>query len=354
MGTDYLEWAIRFFPQARFNLARGGISAVPFTDVGTPAALDDARGWTVLRERIATFTGVDPARIVPTLGATHALWLACVALVRPGDEVLVETPRYEPLAGIPASLGARVVPFERRMADAFALDVDRIVAAITPRTRAVAITTLHNPTGMRAPATTLTRLARACAERGARLLVDEVYAGFEGDGATAPSAHVLDENIVAVSALSKTHGLGGLRIGWMIGPLDVVHAAQRAMLLYVGDPFPHAHANLAAHAFARLPDLGAQARAALPAKRAIVEQWIASQPGLAWNAPDAGPFGWVVLRSGKDLRPLVEARGPAEGVLVAPGGFFGVTSAFRIGWSIAETDLPNALSHLERVLAGAL
>src|SRR6185312_13991668 len=102
--------------------------------------------------------------------------------------------------------GARVVPFERP-APTFALDPERVARAMTPKTRAVVVTNLHNPTGVRIPDDVLVEVARIAERGGAALVVDEVYAAFDGlcdaDGVFARSARKLAPNIVAVSSLTK-------------------------------------------------------------------------------------------------------------------------------------------------------
>src|SRR5271154_6214446 len=154
--TRYLDWARRFYGQVRFDLATSGVA-------GVSAA-----------ERAGPVGGASAA-----LGTTHALWLAYASLTAPGDDVLVEAPGYEPLTRIAEGVGARVVTFERPAGERFALDPDRIARAMTPRTRVVAVSNLHNPSGVRADADSLRAGARVAGSHGAVLLVDEVYAPFD-------------------------------------------------------------------------------------------------------------------------------------------------------------------------------
>src|SRR5579883_1975447 len=113
--TRYLEWARRFYGKVRFDLATSGMPTVPSDAIGLPdaATVDDPAGWGRLREAIATYNDVEPDEAIAALGTTHALWLAYASLTRPGDDVLVESPVYEPLVRIAEGVGARVVPFER-------------------------------------------------------------------------------------------------------------------------------------------------------------------------------------------------------------------------------------------------
>jgi len=353
-GNEYLAWAIRRFPAARWNLARGGLASVPAADVGVPPRLHDPLGWDMLRDKLADHAGCDPDCLVPALGASHALWLAYATALKPGDDVLVEAPAYQPMVRIPASLGAQVRLFWRQPGDGHALVVDDVIAAMTSRTRVVAVSNLHNPTGAWTPPQDIDRLALACARRGATLLVDEVYAGFHAQARATPLRTRMRDNLVLVSSLSKTHGMGLFRIGWLAGAPARMRRAREALLATIGDPYPQMHANLAAHAVDRAVDLAAQAEGALRRKRDIVDDWVRARPALSWTPPAAGPFGWVTARRDCDIAALVERNADREGVLVAPGVFFGCPRSFRLSWSVGEPELRQALAALDRLLEPAL
>src|ERR1700677_4833249 len=179
--TRYLDWARRFYGQVRFDLATSGIPPVPSAELGAfdALALDDVTAWPRLREAIARYNDVPAEEAIAALGTTHALWLAYASLTSPGDEVLVEPPAYEPLARIAEGIGAKVATFERAASERHALDPERVARAMTPRTRVVAVSNLHNPTGVRTDAGVLRAIARIAEAQGAVLLVDEVYAPFD-------------------------------------------------------------------------------------------------------------------------------------------------------------------------------
>ena len=158
-------------------------------------------------------------------------------MLSPGDEVLVEHPGYEPLTRAAEGLGAVVRTFERRAEEGFRVVPERVAAAVTPRTRVIVVTNLHNPSGVRTPDATLRELAQIAEARGAYLLVDEVYAPFDElpeDGVFRTSARKLAPNVVAVSSLTKCYGLGMHRIGWVLGPSEIVERAEAAMIATCG------------------------------------------------------------------------------------------------------------------------
>jgi hypothetical protein len=355
--TRYLAWARRFYGQVRYDLASSGIPPVPSAEIGAPdpATLDDAAGWARFAGAIAAYNDVPVGEVVPALGTTHALWLAYAALTSPGDDVLVESPGYEPLERIAEGVGARVVPFVRDEASGWALDPDRVARAMTPRTRVVSVTNLHNPTGARASDEALRAIAAVAAARGATLVVDEVYAPFDGlaDGAGVfrGSARRLAPNVVAVASLTKCYGLGNHRFGWLLGPADVVSRAGDAVTASCG-MLPLGHAHLGAHAFGRIGSLSARARRMLEGKREHVARWVAAQ-GLAWHAPAEGLFGFVRVPGAGDLTETIERAAREREVLVAPGSFFGMPDGFRVAWSATIQVLDEGLARLSEALPEA-
>jgi aspartate/methionine/tyrosine aminotransferase len=223
---------------------------------------------------------------------------------------------------------------------------------MTPRTRVVAVSNLHNPSGVRASEDALREVARCAAVQGATLLVDEVYAPFDAlvdsSGVFRGSARKLAPNVVAVSSLTKCYGLGSQRIGWLLGPADVVSRAEDAVTASCG-MLPLIHAHLGLHAFARIDALARRARRLLGDKRARVARWVESE-GLAWSAPAEGLFGLVTVPGAGDLTALIEKTAREREVLVAAGSFFGVPAGFRLAWSAPGEVLDEGLHRLGEAL----
>jgi aspartate/methionine/tyrosine aminotransferase len=351
----YLHWARRFYGQVRFDLATSGIPAAASSELRVaehPENEDAASAWADLCQRIATHNDVGVDEVLPALGTTHALWLALAALTSPGDEVIVEAPAYEPLLRIAEGVGARVVAVPRDPRDGFAIDPDRFARAMTARTRAVVVTNLHNPSGVRAGDDVLREVARAAESRRASLVVDEVYSAFDAlideSGVFPGSARKLGSNVVAVSSLTKCYGLGAERIGWVLGPREAIERAGDALIASTG-MLPRSHARLAITAFSHLPALAARTRNLMAGKRERVAAWIASR-GLEWSRPAEGIFGLVTVPGRGDLTPAIERAVHEHQVLVAPGAFFGLPESFRLAWSLPEERLSEGLERLSAAL----
>jgi aspartate/methionine/tyrosine aminotransferase len=337
----YIEWATRFYGKVPFDLATSGIPYASWSDLGaTEPPLDELSAYPRFREALARYNDVASAEVVPALGTSHAVFLAYAAMLSPGDEVLLEHPGYEPLTRTAEGLGAVIRTYERRADEGFAVVPQRVAAAITPRTRVIVVTNLHNPSGVRVPDVTLRELAAIAEARGAYLLVDEVYAPFDElpeDGVFRTSARKLAPNVVAVASLTKCYGLGMHRIGWLLGPSEIVERAETAIVATAGH-LPLAHAARGAVATANVGALAKRARAILAGKRDIAAQWATTLPGARWSAPTSGLFGLVTLEGAGDLLPRIESWANDHGVLVGAGSFFGVPNGFRLSWATLPRD----------------
>ncbi|MFI9079198.1 aminotransferase class I/II-fold pyridoxal phosphate-dependent enzyme [Streptomyces sioyaensis] len=173
-------------------------------------------GDPALREVIAQmYERADAADVICFAGAEEALYLAMNVLLDAGDHAVVVTPNYQAAETVPLALcevtGVALDPDRD-----WALDLDRVKAAIRPHTRVVSVNFPNNPTGKVISAADFTELARLCDERGIHLFSDEVYRGLERDPArTLPQAADLSERALSLNVTSKSLGLPGLRIGWI-------------------------------------------------------------------------------------------------------------------------------------------
>src|SRR6202142_2682993 len=189
--SDYMQWA-KLHSKARFNLATSGVAAYPLNEL--PCTIDQleingesAYGYAPLQNAIAKKTGVGPDNVVTAAGTSMANHLAMAALIEPGDEVLIEHPAYELLVSTAQYLQAQVKRFPRREENNFALDPAEIRRAITPKTKLIVITNLHNPTSVLTPESTLREVGDIASSIKAHVLVDEVYldAVYENTPGTA-------------------------------------------------------------------------------------------------------------------------------------------------------------------------
>lgn len=347
---------MRHYGRAGFDLASSGTLPFPQSELGAVSSLDGEDGWERLCAAIARHHRLPRGEAIGALGASHGLWLAYTALLEPGDEVLVEDPAYEPLVLAAEAAGGVVRRFTRDAARGYALDPERVFAALTPKTRVVAITNLHNPSGARASDDAMRAIAARLEPQGGHLLVDEVYAAFDHlvgkDGVFFGTARRLGANVVTTSSLTKTYGLGSQRVGWVLGPEQITTRAMDAIVATAG-ALPAAWCHRGVLALEHVGALAERTRSLLGTKRERVAAFMRDQSALAWSAPPAGLFGFAVAPNAGDLLPAIERGIAAHDVIVAPGTFFGVPNGFRLGWSLPETKLEEGLHRLTAVLRDA-
>ena len=184
-----MQWA-KQHPRSRVSLAGSNLLSCELTDLpGAREALelygDNDNGYAPLVDAIAARYGVTSDMVVTAQGTSGANFLAFAALVKAGDDVLVERPGYDPLMGPPALLGANVTRFDRRFGDGYRIDPDAVRAALTPRTRLIVITNAHNPSGVVSSDADVDEVGRIAEKHGALVLVDEVYLDTAGPGPSA-------------------------------------------------------------------------------------------------------------------------------------------------------------------------
>lgn len=351
-ALGYLEWALTRYGQIEFDLGQSGIFPQPVDVLGPPhdtfAGATDPTIIRKLRSKIAARFDVPLDQVMSVEGTTHGLWCVYAALLAPGDDIVVESPVYEPLVRIAEGLGARVVPFVRDPG----IHVERVRAAITPRTKLVVLSNLHNPSGAFADDDTIRAVARAIAP--IPLLVDEVYRDLvEPDGKRAVTAFHLEPNIITASSLTKVYGLGWLRAGWVLARPPIANAVHNAVLHSVG-AISWALASASLRAFEVIEELHARSR--LPrahdaAGASKLAAWVAARPYLSWRPERGSIFGFVTDTRGHDTRPWIERAIDEERVIVVPGAFFAAPSGFRIRYgALDHAILDEGLARLGRVL----
>ena len=330
--APYMTWA-KHHEKAAFDLT--GSNLLPCTLEDLPGARDALRlyarnddGWPPLLDAIAARYGVDVDRVATGPGGSGANFLALAATVRPGETVLVEWPGYDPHAGAARLLGARVRTFPRGWDRSFQLDADTVAAALTPDVGAVVLTDLHNPSGVATDRDALRRVGEAAEAVGARVIVDEVYLDAASVADTRPAA-TLGHVFVSTNSLTKSYGLSGLRIGWILAHPAIVERANRVRDVVDGvGSIPSE--TLGAYAFGRLDELLGRARTILGRGSALFEDFVASRPELEWVAPAGGSVGFPRLVGVDDAGPFVELAAREADVGVTPGSLFGEPAHFRV------------------------
>jgi aspartate/methionine/tyrosine aminotransferase len=354
MGSEYMHWA-RTRSRARFNLATSGLANVKLEEL--EVSLDELEitgegdyGYPPLLTAIAKRYDVEVSSVVTAAGTSFANHLALAALINPGDEVLIESPAYDPILAVAHYLGARVKRFQRRFEDDFRISPLEIERNLTPRTRLIVVTNFHNPSGVLTDDDTLKLVGELANKTGARVLVDEVYLQMIF-AEPARTAFHLGNQFVVTSSLTKAFGLSGLRCGWIFAEPEL---AKRMWLLndiFAATPV-HAGERLSIVALKQLTAIAARAQSRLDQHRQLLNQFLDGREDLEAVRP---PFGSIMFprvnpsidSSSQRLCRLLRDKYETS---VVPGSFFEMPAHFRIGMGGDSEAFTEGLDRLGRAL----
>ena len=350
MQSDYMHWA-KFKKPVRYPLTT---SEVPhFRMDRFDLGLDDLDmdgashpRYAPLRERIANRYDVPVEQVVAADGTSMANFLAMAALIMPGDEVVIEHPTYEPLLGAASFLGANIKRFDRKASDAFRLDPAAVEQAMTPNTRLLVITNLHNPSGNLAEESELLAIGELASSVGARVLTDEVY--LDATAPTRRSSVHLGPEFVITNSLTKVYGLSGLRCGWILAESCLAERMWRLNDLF-GVNQAHQAERLACIAFDRLDEVLGQTPEMLDRNRRQFNQFVASRNDVE-SAPALHGITTFPRWTGGDTQRLDDRLREAYDTSVVPGRWFEMPEHFRVGFGMPIEDFAEGLTRLSAAL----
>jgi aspartate/methionine/tyrosine aminotransferase len=299
-----------------------------------------------LLQRIADRYGVETEQVVAADGTSMANFLAMAALVAPGDEVLVESPTYEPLLGVANFLGAVINRFDRKGEEGFRLDPGAVERALTPNTRLIIITNLHNPSSSLAEESELRAIGTLASKVGARVLVDEVY--LDSAAPPRPSSVHLGPEFVVTNSLTKVYGLSGLRCGWVLAESELAERMWRLNDLF-GVNQAHQAERLACIAFDHLDDVMSETPAMLDCNRGLFNELLTSRGDLSCMSAAHGITAFPRWTGGETQRLDDHLRERYDTAIV-PGRWFEMPGHFRIGFGLPVAEFAEGLHRLERAL----
>ena len=333
----------------------------------TPAA-----GLPELREAIAAKTlrdssyTVQPGQVLVTNGGKQAVYQAFATLLDPGDEVLLPAPYWTTYPEAIKLAGGVPVEVMTDEASGYLVSVAQLEAARTPRTKVLLFCSPSNPTGAVYPPDQVTAIGEWAVEHGVWVLTDEIYEHLVYGDAEFSSMPVrvpeLADTCVVVNGVAKTYAMTGWRVGWLIGPPDVVAAA--------GNLQSHATSNVsnvaqAAALAAVSGDLSAvaQMRTAFDRRRQTMTRMLQEIPGVTCPEPQGAFYCYPSLQGviGKTLRgktpqsssELATLALEEVGVAIVPGEAFGTPGFARLSYALGDAELEEGVKRLSAFLAEA-
>ncbi|HEX4654992.1 MAG TPA: pyridoxal phosphate-dependent aminotransferase [Mycobacteriales bacterium] len=336
-----------------------------------------AGGLPELKEAIAAKTARDssyavtPGQVLVTNGGKQAVYQAFATLLDPGDEVLLPAPYWTTYPECIRLAGGLPVEIATDETAGYLVTVDQLEAARTPRTKVLLFCSPSNPTGAVYATEQVEAIGRWAVEHGLWVLTDEIYEhlvyGAAAEwGTTAPSMPVvvpeLADRCVVVNGVAKTYAMTGWRVGWLVGPDDIVKAATNLQ--------SHATSNVsnvaqAAAVAALRGDLSAvgEMRTAFDRRRRTMVQMLQEAAGVECPEPLGAFYCFPSVKGvlGRSLRgrtpqssaELAELVLDEADVAVVPGEAFGAPGYFRLSYALGDDDLVEGITRLQKLLDDA-
>jgi len=324
-----------------------------------------ATGLPELRQRISDWyatrfaVNVPSSRIVVTAGASAALQLACLALIDPGDEILMPDPSYPCNRHFVTAAGGTAVLIPSTAAQRFQLSAAQVAAAWGDNTRGVLLASPSNPTGTSIAFDELRRIHQHVSARGGITLVDEIYLGLSHDAQFCRSALALDDQIISINSFSKYFNMTGWRLGWLVVPEPLVPVIERlAQNLFICPSTISQHAALACFEADSLAEYE-QRRAEFKRRR---DYFIPALNALGLHVPvmpDGAFYAWADCTEACRKLCLADSWELAFEIMnrahvaVTPGrdfGHFETRHFIRLSTANSMPQLREAIDRLQRLL----
>ena len=337
-ASEYMYWA-KTQQRARYTLATSGVGAYPIEDLHFDARRlaingNNSYGYAPLLEAIAAHQGVTPDWVVTAQGTSFANYLAMAAILDPGDEVLIERPAYGLLIDAALQIGARVRRFDRPLT----------ADAVTPATKLIVVTNLHNPTSELTDVASCYAIAQA---NGARLLVDEVYLDAVWEN-RPPSAVHLGPGVIVTSSLTKVYGVSGLRCGWILAEPGLARSMRRLNDIFGATPV-HPGEIMSVAAFERLPELKARARQLVETDRQALHDFLDTTPQVRAPKQPYGTTSFIELVD-RPVEPFLALLRDKYETSAVPGHFFDRPTYIRIGMGVDNEMFAEGLRRIALAL----
>jgi aspartate/methionine/tyrosine aminotransferase len=313
-------------------------------------------GETALRTAIATDFrnaggwGAKPENVCVVAGAQTGLYFAALLLTGPGDEVLVLQPCYVTYDATIRASGAEPIAVPPSEGGGFRPDPGAIETAITPRTKAILFANPNNPTGTVMTPDELAQIADIAKRYDLWVISDEVYAPLCFERAHTPIAGLdgMAERAVTVSSLSKSHAMTGWRVGWLVGPRQMIdHAQNLALVMVYG--LPGFIQQAAISAFEQAERIITDMRQVYRKRRDLMLAALEKAPGIRALRPEAGMFLMVDVRdSGFDSATFARRLLQDQGVSVLDASAFGRGGEgfVRLSYVCSEEQLTQACQRI--------
>ncbi len=333
----------------------------------TPAA-----GLPALREAIAAKTlrdsglEVEPSQVLVTNGGKHAIFSAIASLIDPGDEIIIQAPYWVTYPEAASIFGGVPVPVVTDESTGYRATVEQLEAARTPHTKMLIFSSPSNPTGAVYSAEQVAAIGRWAVEHGIWVLTDEIYEHLVYGDVTFSSMPTLVPEIadrcLIVNGVAKTFAMTGWRVGWVIGPKDIIKGATNLQSHSTGNVSNIAQVAALAAVSGPL-DAVAEMRVAFDRRRKIIVSMLNDIPGVTCPEPDGAFYAYPSVKGvlGKSINgtlidsslTLADVALDVAEVAVVPGEAFGTPGYLRLSYALGDDDIVEGVTRFGKLIADA-
>ncbi|MDC9837822.1 aminotransferase class I/II-fold pyridoxal phosphate-dependent enzyme [Rhizobium binxianense] len=347
----------------KYNLSESSIADQTLSEIGVTIPdlkllYGEHRGDRDLRHQVIERENrLTADNVLMTAGAAGALFIISTTLLAPADHLVVVRPNYATNIETPRAIGCDITYIDVAFENSFALDIEKVRAAIKPNTKYISVTCPHNPTGTMFARADLDALIEIAESNGCYLLVDETYRDLSY-GLKHPTAASLSKKAISVASLSKAYGIPGVRVGWLITQDEELYERFLAAKEQIGICGSVLDENVALQMLRKRDAFLGELLPEMQRRLDIMQEWIDNEPRVDWVRPSGGVVGFPRLNVPADFETEEFYRRLLKdhGTYVGPGHWFEMPrNYFRVGfgWPTAE-ELRGGLVAISKTLDSML
>ena len=356
----------KFEQDVDFNLSESGVHPILLKDLlgGETESISNfletdlnypyVNGIPELRQNIANlYDGATPDNILVTVGAIEANYISTRTLLSAGDEIVIMLPNYMQIWGISKNHNYNIKTFHLREEQGWSPDLVQLNDMVTDSTRLIAICNPNNPTGYILTDDEIDQIIAIADRAEAWIIADEVYRGAERTtDKESTSFYGRYDKVLAVGSMSKAYGMPGLRIGWVVGPVDTIDEiwARHEYTTISATMLSNKLAALALSPAVR-PRIIQRTRDYIRQGYPVLEQWMnSSKDTFTFTSPQAAAITFVRYHLDINSTEFEERLRNDKSVLIVPGDHFGMDHFVRISFGLPHDYLTAALDRINDLI----
>lgn len=349
--------------QVDYNLTESGFHPYKLSEILSDSQLDElnnmvlgygqTNGSVPLRKAISNmYHGMNQENVLVTNGSSEANYVACHTILKKGDEVIMMVPNYMQIWGIVEEMGCIPKKFHLREENSWAPDLEELRSLITEKTKMIVVCNPNNPTGYILTKDEMSEIVDIASQAACWILSDEVYRGAELDGEISQSFVGMYDKVIVNGGLSKAYALPGLRMGWLLGPADIIYDSwsYHDYTSITAGIISNYISEIVLQTEKRMTILNRN-RAMLRENLSAVKDWLSQYGDLfEYHDPKGGGMLFIKYKLDINSSDMADWLRKEKSVFILAGDCFGMDRYFRIGIGAEKQYLLRGLDKIKEAL----